>query len=98
MPASGCRLERVEGCGVEAEPHVDRRAGVFTLEFAVLPLPREEPQWIANLGAEAPREIGAPRTPLETVPAANERRGIAGFERELIDERGASISRHGSSA
>ena len=41
------------------EPRVDRRSRILALELAELPLPGEEPQRIAHLGAQAAVEFDA---------------------------------------
>jgi len=60
----------VERGGLISDPRIDWRAGVVAFELAELPLPGQEPERIAHLGAQAALEIGATRAAFEAIPAA----------------------------
>ena len=62
-----------QGRRPQQRPRVHRRPGVLSEEFAELPLPRQEPERVAHLGAERPLEVHRPGPSLEPVPALDDR-------------------------
>src|SRR5690606_10064262 len=61
----------------------DRRSGIVTDELAHLPLPREEPQRVADLGLQRAVEIQRARAAFQPVPEGDRRERA--FHQFLLD-------------
>jgi hypothetical protein len=63
----------VEGREPGRDAGVDRRRGILGLQLAQLPLPGQEPQPVAHLGAQAAGEVERPRPRLQPVVGRDRR-------------------------